>query len=65
MIVAIIVVSVLLAGVLIAAMTPQWRRRHPPELRGDWWSQFERDFARHVAARRAYETRRSSRREPL
>jgi len=65
MIVAIIVVSVLLSGVMIAAMTPRWRRRHPPELRGDWWSQFERDFARHVAARRALESRRSSRRDAL
>lgn len=65
MIVAIIVVSVLLAGVAFAAAAPRWRRSHPEELRGDWWSQFERDFARHVAARRACETRRSPRRDTL
>lgn len=65
MIVAIVVVSVLLGGVMIAAMAPRWRRRHPPELRGDWWSQFEQDFARHMAARRACETRRSTRRDAL
>jgi hypothetical protein len=65
MIVAIIVVSVLLAGVAFAAAAPGWRRRHPKELRGDWWSQFERDFERYVVSRRARDRRQPSRRDFL
>jgi hypothetical protein len=41
-----------------------WCNRRPPEpLRGDWWSDFERDFRQWVAARERSEQRPSPRRD--
>jgi hypothetical protein len=48
---AIILVSIpsaLLGGYVLLS---GWRRRRtPPELRGDWWQQFEREFRAYVAS---------------
>jgi hypothetical protein len=38
------------------------RRRTPPELRGDWWTSFEREFREY--ARRTGDGGRGARRRP-
>jgi len=40
-----------------------WSRRNPKQLRGDWWSDFERDLHRWAAARHQGEEPRSPRRD--
>jgi hypothetical protein len=47
---AIVLVALAVAAGTCAILVALRRRRTPPELRGDWWGQFERDF-------RAYATR--------
>jgi hypothetical protein len=48
-----VVVLILLVGgvLLVGAQQLRFsrRKRTPPELRGDWWSSFERDFWRYAA----------------
>jgi hypothetical protein len=39
---------------LVAVATTLWRQhrqRFPPELRGDWWARFEREFGAYAAGR--------------
>lgn len=60
-----VVLIVLFAAVASIGGWVWWTRRHPEPLRGDWWSDFERDFHRWAAARQRGEERRSSRRDVL
>jgi hypothetical protein len=46
----------LAAGVCVIVITVR-RRRTPPELRGDWWTPFEREF-RDYARQAAHQRRR-------
>jgi len=58
-----IIVLVLVAAAGIGGMARAWWcRRNPAPLRGDWWTDFERDFRR-WAASRPQPRRRSSRRD--
>ena len=55
-----IVILVVVAGVCAILVTVR-RRRTPPELRGDWWTPFEREFRAY--ARQAARQRRRHRGE--
>ena len=61
--IAVIVLAAILLTVGALLLRAAWRRAHcPDELRGDWWSAFERDF-RTYAQRRAPGPRASRTRE--
>jgi hypothetical protein len=60
-----VVLIVLLAAGAALAGRMWWNRRRPEPLRGDWWSDFERDFRRWAAARERGEERPSPRRDAL
>ncbi len=49
--------SVLLGAYVL--LSDHYRRRTPPELRGDWWQRFEREFRAYVD-----ETARPARKPP-
>ncbi len=56
-----LVIAVLAIAVGAVAIVAAHHRRTPPELRGDWWTPFEREFrafARQQAASRDRERRR-------
>jgi hypothetical protein len=62
---AIVLVAVATAAGMCAILVARRRRRTPPELRGDWWGQFERDFRAYAAgAARSPRDRRRRRGEP-
>jgi hypothetical protein len=51
---ALVIVAIALAGGTCAILAALRYRRTPPELRGDWWTPFEREFriyARQAASR--------------
>ncbi len=50
--IVLVVVVLLVVGLGVGLMRLAWSRSRPPELRGDWWKRFERDF-RAYAQRRA------------
>jgi hypothetical protein len=52
---ALVLVILAVAGGACAILVTVRRRRTPPELRGDWWTPFERqfrDYARQAARQR-------------
>ena len=51
-----VLAALALAGGACAIVVTVRRRRTPPELRGDWWTPFEREF-------RAYARQQSGRRD--
>jgi hypothetical protein len=53
---ALVVLSI--AGGTCVILLMVWRRRTPPELRGDWWSGFEREFRAYASQAAAAERRR-------
>jgi hypothetical protein len=58
---AFLIVAIALAGGTCAILAAMHHRRKPPELRGDWWTPFEREFrafAREQAAVRDRQRRR-------
>lgn len=57
---ALIVVALSVAVGVFAILVTVRRRRTPPELRGDWWTPFEREFRAYArqAARRDRQPRR-------
>jgi uncharacterized lipoprotein YddW (UPF0748 family) len=58
---ALVLVVLAVASGACAILIAVRRRRTPPELRGDWWTPFEREFrafASQQAARRERERRR-------
>jgi len=58
---ALIIGFIVLAGGACAIVFAVHRRRTPPELRGDWWTPFEREFrayARHASRRDRPDRRR-------
>lgn len=61
----IIVLVVIAAAAIGAAARMWWCRRNPEPLRGDWWTDFERDFRRWAAARPPRQRRPSPRRDAL
>jgi hypothetical protein len=66
MLVAIILVSLLLGVLLYLVLSEWYRRRTPPELREDWWQEFEREFRAYAAkaeANRSANVRRRVQRE--
>lgn len=44
MLALVVLVATLVAVVAIALVVQEVRRRRPPELRGNWWTAFEREF---------------------
>lgn len=63
MIIAMVAISVLVLALCIYVGSLQVARyRTPPELRGDWWSEFEREFRAYtLRATEEQATRRSDR----
>ncbi len=57
LIIVIVIVGVAAVG---SAARWLWCRRHPAPLRGDWWTDFERDFRRWASARQPRPQRRQS-----
>jgi hypothetical protein len=58
---ALVLVIIALASGACAILVALRRRRTPPELRGDWWTPFEREFRAY--ARQASRQRRRHRGE--
>lgn len=58
---AIVFLVLALAGGIGALLSTVRRRRTPAELRGDWWTPFEREFRAYAqqAARRGRDRRRN------
>ena len=62
MIIAMIAISAVVLALCISVATVRLRRqRTPPDLRGNWWADFERQFRAYVEADRQHRPRRPDR----